>query len=59
MPCGLDHICTATRDRVFCGRADNDGLCADRSKAVDLSAELNFDNVIFGKSLGGLGIRSI
>lgn len=51
MPCGRDHICAATRDGGFCGRTNNDGLRADRGKAVDLSTKLNFDNVIFGKDL--------
>lgn len=58
VPCGLDHICTTARDRVFCGCADHDGLRADRGKAVNLGTKLDFDNIVFSKNLRGLGIRS-
>jgi hypothetical protein len=56
MPSSLEDVCSSTCHWVFGRGADNDGLCADGSEPIDVSPDMDFDDIILGKNLVGLRI---
>ena len=58
-PSSLEHICATASDRVLRGRADDDGLCADGRKTIDVCTEMDFDDVVLCERDLRLGIGAV
>lgn len=58
MPSSLDGIRTTACDRFFLSSTDDNGLCANRRKSVDVSAQVNLDDIVLGQCQRRLRIRA-
>ena len=59
MPRSLQHIRLASRHGVGRRRADDERLGGDGGEAVDVRAQVYFDDVAFLQGLGGGGVGAV
>lgn len=57
-PRSLNHICLATCYRIGRRCTDNYRFSCDGCKPIDMSSELDLDDIAFSESLSCLGIRT-
>lgn len=59
MPGSLNRIGFATSHGLGFGCADDECLGADGGETVDVSADVEFDDVAFGEGLRGEGVGAV
>lgn len=51
MPCRLDDICATAGDRCVCGGTDNQSLSADGGETVNVSTDVQLNDIVFCEEL--------
>ena len=58
MPSCLEYIGTSSRHRILFACTNDDRLCADRRKPIDVGPDVELHNVVFSQRLRSEGIRA-
>ena len=56
MPSCFEYVGTSSRDWILFTCTNDDRFCADGRKPVDVGADVNFHDVIFGQRKGSKGV---